>query len=76
MSFVGVDIKQTIQRAMESVGIMEVESQRISGRMSSYIISSRADTTSKKYINCFNRTVSNVLKIFAVFEVLCLNLQI
>ena len=40
---------------MESVGIMGVESQRISGRMSSYIISSRADNTSKKYINCFKR---------------------
>ena len=45
MSFVGVGIKQTIQRAVESVGIMGVESQRIS-----YIISSRADNTSKKYI--------------------------
>ena len=54
MSFVGVGIKQTIQRAVESVGIMGVESQLISGRTSSYIISSRADNT-KKYINCFKR---------------------
>ena len=28
----GIGIKQTIQRAVESVGIMGVESQRISGR--------------------------------------------
>ena len=34
---------------------MGIESQRISGRMASYIISSRADNTSKKYMNCFKR---------------------
>ena len=53
MSFVGVGIKKTVQRAVESVRIMGVESQRISGRISLYVISSRADNTSKKYINCF-----------------------
>ena len=55
MFFIGVGIKQTVQRAVESVGITGIESQRISGRMSSYIVSSRADNTSKKYMNCFKR---------------------
>ena len=53
--FIGVGIKQTVQRAVEAVGITGIESQRISGRMLSYIISSRADNTSKMYMNRFKR---------------------
>ena len=61
----GVGLRETIHGKLDDGGVMIPNSGDLAGRMASYLMSSKAETTNKKYFGQFNRFNHSVnLKVF------------
>ena len=51
----GVGLRETIHRKLANGGVTVADSGDLAGRMASYVLSSKAENTNKKYFAYFNR---------------------